>query len=119
MRGLSHLSTFSASYYHKVSEYVEVGAKAEHKAKSKNGDVALEFGTKITLEANTTGKLKNSNPIIKLKGNTAGIFSASYTQPFRSGVKATFGLELDTKRLQRASARTVSHKIGAAFVFNS
>ncbi|KAJ9124584.1 hypothetical protein QFC24_003377 [Naganishia onofrii] len=119
VHGLSNLCTFSASYYHKVSKCVEVGAKAVYDTKSRTGDVALEFGSKFMLKKNPDVKLKTSNATAKLKINTAGILSASYTQPFRPGIKATFGLALDTQKLHSASARIAAHKVGASLVFNS
>ncbi|KAJ9093712.1 hypothetical protein QFC21_006308 [Naganishia friedmannii] len=110
IHGLGNLSTFSASYYHKVSKDVEAGAKAVYDTKSTTGGVALEVGSKVYLD-NTAA--------VKLKVNNAGILAASYTQALRPGVKATFGLALDTQRLNDASAGAAAHKVGASFVFNS
>ncbi|KAJ9110513.1 hypothetical protein QFC22_006720 [Naganishia vaughanmartiniae] len=110
---------FSASFYQKVSKYVEAGAKAVYDTKTTNGNVAIEFGAKVILKNDSTVKPKTGNASVKLKLNSAGMLSASYTQPFRPGVKATFGLVLDTQKLHSTSARTAVHKVGAAFVFNS
>ncbi|KAI5455321.1 hypothetical protein QFC20_004644 [Naganishia adeliensis] len=110
IHGLGNLSTFSASYYHKVSKDVEAGAKAVYDTKSTTGGVALEVGSKVYLD-NTAA--------VKLKVNNAGILAASYTQALRPGVKATFGLALDTQRLNDATAGAAAHKVGASFVFNS
>ena len=49
LHGLGNLSTFAASYYHKVSKDVEVGAKAVHDTKSTTGGVSLEIGLKTYL----------------------------------------------------------------------
>ncbi|KAJ9093713.1 hypothetical protein QFC21_006309 [Naganishia friedmannii] len=119
IHALGNLRTFSASYYHKASKYVEVGAKAVYDTKSTTGDVALEFGSKFTLKHDPANKLKTANASVKLKINNAGLLSASYAQPFRPGVKATLGLTLDTQRLHSGSSRTAAHKIGAALILNS
>lgn len=44
--GLSNLSTFAASYYHRVSPDVEAGAKAVYDINAPSPAVALEVGTK-------------------------------------------------------------------------
>jgi voltage-dependent anion channel protein 2 len=43
------LSTFAASYYHRVSKDVEAGAKAVYDTKSTTGGVSLEVGAKTYL----------------------------------------------------------------------
>ena len=40
-----------------------------------------------------------------------------YTQALRPGVKASFGLALDTQRLNEVTPSGPAHKIGAHFVF--
>ena len=42
---------------------------------------------------------------------------AGYTQALRPGVKASFGLALDTQRLNEVTPSGPAHKIGANFVF--
>jgi voltage-dependent anion channel protein 2 len=42
-----------------------------------------------------------------------------YTQALRPGVKASFGLALDTQRLSEASPSGPAHKVGAQFVFEA
>ena len=42
---------------------------------------------------------------------------AGYTQALRPGVKASFGLALDTQRLNEVTPTGPAHKIGAHFVF--
>jgi voltage-dependent anion channel protein 2 len=49
LHGLGKLSTFAASYYHKVSKDVEAGAKAVYDTKSTTGGVSLEVGAKTYL----------------------------------------------------------------------
>jgi voltage-dependent anion channel protein 2 len=49
LHGLGNLSTFAASYYHKVSKDVDVGAKAVYDTKSTTGGVSLEVGAKTYL----------------------------------------------------------------------
>jgi voltage-dependent anion channel protein 2 len=46
LHGLNNLSTFSASYYHRVSRDVEAGTKAVYDSRSTHGSVALEVGSK-------------------------------------------------------------------------
>jgi voltage-dependent anion channel protein 2 len=42
-----------------------------------------------------------------------------YTQALRPGVKASFGLALDTQRLNDAGPSGPAHKVGAKFVFEA
>lgn len=90
LHGLGNLSTFSASYYHKVSKDVEAGAKAVYDTKSTTGGVSLEVGAKTYLD---------NAAFVKAKINNAGVLCLGYTQALRPGVKAAFGLALDTQRL--------------------
>ena len=47
-------------------------------------------------------------------------FCVGYTQALRPGVKASFGLALDTQRLNDASSLGgPAHKVGAQFVFEA
>lgn len=50
MHGLANLSVFSASYYHKVNQNVEAGAKAIWDSKASNSNVGLEVGGKAYLD---------------------------------------------------------------------
>ena len=50
---------------------------------------------------------------------THGISCVGYTQALRPGVKASFGLALDTQRLNDASPLGPAHKVGAQFVFEA
>ncbi|KAI9512378.1 eukaryotic porin/Tom40 [Russula earlei] len=107
---LSNFSTFAASYYHRVSPDVEAGAKAVYDTNATSPSVALEVGTKAYLD---------SAAFIKAKINNAGILAVGYTQALRPGVKASFGLALDTQRLNDAGPSGPAHKVGAQFVFEA
>jgi voltage-dependent anion channel protein 2 len=110
LHGLNNLNTFTASYYHRVSADVEAGAKAVYDSKATHGGVALEVGAKAYLD---------SAAFIKAKINNAGVVALGYTQSLRPGVKASFGLALDTQRLSEATPTGPVHKVGANFVFES
>ena len=49
LHGLHNLTTFAASYFHRVNADVEAGAKAiyDSKASPNGGQVTLEVGTKL------------------------------------------------------------------------
>jgi len=110
IHGLNNLNTFTASYYHRVNRDVEAGAKAVYDTKSTQGGVALEVGAKAYLDAAA---------FVKAKINNAGVLALGYTQALRPGVKASFGLALDTQRLNEASPTGPAHRVGASFVFES
>ncbi|KAF8158041.1 eukaryotic porin/Tom40 [Crassisporium funariophilum] len=110
VHGLNNFNTFSASYYHRVSRDVEAGAKAVYDTKSTHGGVALEVGTKTYLD---------SSAFVKAKINNHGVIALGYTQSLRPGVKASFGLALDTQKLNDPSPAGPSHKVGVQFVFDS
>lgn len=110
LHGLGNLSTFSASYYHKVSKDVEAGAKAIYDTKSTLNGVSLEVGAKTYLD---------NAAFIKTKINNSGVLCLGYTQALRPGVKAAFGLALDTTRINDPTAGQAAHKVGASFTFNS
>jgi voltage-dependent anion channel protein 2 len=110
IHSLGNLSTFAASYYHRVNKDVEAGAKAVYDTKSTTGGVSLEVGAKTYLD---------NAAFVKAKVNNAGIVALGYTQALRPGVKVGFGLALDTQRLNDATAGASAHKVGASFTFNS
>ncbi|KAF8195397.1 eukaryotic porin/Tom40 [Pholiota molesta] len=110
VHALNNLNTFSASYYHRVSRDIEAGAKAVYDAKATHGGVALEVGTKTYLD---------SSAFVKAKINNSGVIALGYTQVLRPGVKASFGLALDTQKLNDANPVGPSHKVGVQFVFDS
>jgi voltage-dependent anion channel protein 2 len=111
IHGLNNLNTFSASYYHRVNADVEAGAKAVYDTKATYGGVALEVGAKTYLDANTA---------FKAKINNSGVLALGYVQSIRPGFKASFGLALDTQKLNDTTAAGgPSHKVGASFTFES
>ncbi|KAH8114734.1 voltage-dependent ion-selective channel [Phellopilus nigrolimitatus] len=101
------LSQFTASYYHRVSRDVEAGGRAIYNAAKPADGVALEVGTKTYLD---------QAAFIKAKINNNGVLSLGYTQALRPGVKAAFGLALDTTKLNGAQ-NNAAHKVGASFTF--
>ncbi|KAG8758736.1 Mitochondrial porin, partial [Ceratobasidium sp. 428] len=101
LHALGNLSAFSASYYHRVSRDVEAGAKAVYDTKAATGGVNLEVGAKAYLD---------SAAFVKAKINNAGVLVLGYTQALRPGVRASFGLALDTQRLNDTSAGPAAHK---------
>ena len=107
LHGLNNFKTFSASYYHRVSRDVEAGAKAVYDSKSTHGGVGLEVGTKTYLD---------SSAFIKAKINNSGVIALGYTQSLRPGVKASFGLALDTQKLNEMNPVGPAHKVNA-FLF--
>jgi len=108
--GLNGLNTFTASYYHRVSSDVEAGAKAIYDSKLTNGGVAIEVGAKAYLDPLSSIKAKISN---------AGVLAIGYTQTIRPGVKASFGLAVDTQKLNDPAPAGPSHKVGVHLVFES
>jgi voltage-dependent anion channel protein 2 len=110
LHGLHNFKTFSASYYHKVNADVEAGAKAIYDTKATHSGVALEVGAKAYLD---------SAAFLKAKINNSGVLALGYTQALRPGVKASFGLALDTQKLNDHIHNGPSHKVGASFTFES
>ncbi|KAH9948896.1 eukaryotic porin/Tom40 [Amylocystis lapponica] len=108
LHGFGNLTTFAASYYHRVSPDVEAGAKAIYDTKATTQGVSLEVGAKTYLD---------TGAFLKAKINNTGILALGYTQALRPGVKASFGLALDTQRLNEVAPTGPAHKVGASFVF--
>jgi len=102
-----NLTRYAASYYHRVSRDVEAGGRAEYDSLRSADGVKLEVGTKAYLD---------SAAFVKAKINNAGLLSLGYTQSLRPGVKASFGLALDTQKLA-GSHGVAAHKVGASFTF--
>lgn len=109
LHALGNLSTYSASYYHRVNTDVEASARATYDSKASN-NVNLEVGTKTYLD---------NAAFVKAKINNSGILALGYAQALRPGVKATFGLALDTLKLASGSADANAHKMGAALTFEA
>jgi len=99
---LANLKIFSVSYYHLVNRDTEAGAKAVYDTQSNSSNVALEFGAKHYLD---------NSAFVKAKINNLGIAALGYTQGLRPGVKVSFGLAIDTQKLNEASA---AHKLGTS-----
>ncbi|KAJ7367204.1 voltage-dependent ion-selective channel [Mycena olivaceomarginata] len=110
LHALNDLKSFSASYYHRVSADVEAGAKAIYDPKLTNGGVSIEVGTKTYLD---------SAAFVKAKINNSGVLALGYTQALRPGLKASFGLALDTQKLNEVDPAGPVHKIGLSLVFDS
>ncbi|KAJ6621791.1 voltage-dependent ion-selective channel [Mycena sp. CBHHK59/15] len=110
VHALNDLKSFSASYYHRVSPDVEAGAKAVYDPKLTNGGVSIEVGTKTYLD---------SAAFVKAKINNSGVLALGYTQSLRPGLKASFGLALDTQKLNEVDPAGPVHKVGMSFVFDS
>lgn len=110
IHSLGNGSTFAASYYHRVSPDVEAGAKAIYDTKSTTPGVNLEVGVKTYLD---------EAAFVKAKINNAGILALGYTQALRPGVKASFGLAIDTQKLNEVAPTGPAHKVGASFTFEA
>jgi len=114
IHGLQKFTTFSASYYHKVNADVEAGAKAIYNSKAPNSNVALEVGVKSYLDRAA---------FVKAKINNAGILVLGYTQALNPGVKASFGVAIDTQKMSNGGSDEKSagsaHSVGASLVFDA
>ncbi|KAJ3513449.1 hypothetical protein NMY22_g15034 [Coprinellus aureogranulatus] len=110
IHALNNLKTFSASYYQRINADVEAGAKAVYDPKATAGGVGIEVGTKVYLDRAA---------FIKAKINNSGVIGLGYTQALRPGVKAQFGLAIDTQKLNDPAPVGPSHKVGVNFVFDA
>jgi len=112
LHGLGNLTTFHASYYHKVNRDVEAGAKAIYDTKSPSSTVSLEVGTRAYLD---------NASFVKAKINNSGILGLGYTQALRPGVKASLGLAVDTQKLgcEGEKAAGAAHKAGISLTFEA
>ena len=128
LHGLGNLTTFAASYYHRVNPDVEAGAQAVYDTRASTaGSVALEVGTKVYLDSSAFLKAKINNSVILALGAffvvcapdnlLTCIVVVGYTQALRPGVRANFGLALDTQRLNDTTSSVAAHKVGASFTF--
>ncbi len=75
-----------------------------------HSNVNLEVGTKTYLD---------NAAFVKAKINNAGILCLGYTQALRPGVKASFGLALDTVKLSDSQNSANAHKLGASVTFEA
>ncbi|KAI0712472.1 voltage-dependent ion-selective channel [Earliella scabrosa] len=79
LHGLGNLSTFAASYYHRVNPDVEAGAKAVYDTRaSPKGNVALEVGAKVYLDAAGFFKVKINNTGILALGKSCILKKVSH-----------------------------------------
>jgi hypothetical protein len=86
--------------------------QAIYNSKAPTSNVALEVGVKSYLDVSS---------FVKAKINNAGILGLGYTQALRPGVKASFGVAIDTQKLSQGgfSEKPVgspSHSVGVSFV---
>lgn len=100
----SNLSIFQAAYYHKVSPFVEVGAKTTWDS-IKSNNVNVEFATKYILD---------STSFLKGKIADTGLTAVSYSQQLRPGVTLGLGASFDALKL----AEPV-HKLGVSLSFTA
>jgi voltage-dependent anion channel protein 2 len=105
LHALNNFSTFSASYFHRVSADLEAGAKAVWDKKSVASNVALEVGGKYVLD---------KDAFAKAKVNNAGILGLGFTQTVRPGVKVSLGGSFDTARFNENV-----HKLGLSLVLEA
>lgn len=73
LHGLSNFSAFSAAYYHRVNNDIEVAAKSVWDKKSSN--VALECGTKVYLDNTAFVKAKVNNAGILVLGQSLRVYT--------------------------------------------
>jgi len=97
-----NLTVFAASYYHKVNDQVEAGAKASWNSKTGNA-VGLELASKYRLDPVS---------FVKAKINDRGVAAVAYNVLLRPGVTFGVGASLDTQKLDQAT-----HKVGTSFTF--
>ncbi|XHG00621.1 hypothetical protein AWENTII_004053 [Aspergillus wentii] len=100
----NNLTVFSASYYHRVNQQVEAGAKAAWDSKTGNS-VGLEVASKYRLDPSSFAKAKI---------NDRGIAALAYNVLLRPGVTLGLGASFDTQNLNQAA-----HKVGASFTFEA
>ncbi|KAI9004740.1 eukaryotic porin/Tom40 [Gaertneriomyces semiglobifer] len=98
------LSTFAASYYHRVNKDVEAGARATW-IKSADNNVRVEVGSKYILD---------NDAFLKAKIDNAGLLGLGYTQLLRKGIKLSLGGLFDTTRLHENV-----HKVGLALTLEA
>jgi len=108
LHALDNMNTYSASYYHRVSRDVEAGAKAIYNTKAATSGINLEVGAKAYLD---------SAAFVKAKINSQSVLVLSYVQALRPGVKASFGLAVDTAKLNDSNPGPAAHRVGASFTF--
>lgn len=102
----NNLSVFTAGYYHKVTQDLEVGSKATFDSKATSGNpVSVELASKYKLD---------STAFVKSKLTDSGIVSLAYQQELTKGVKLGFGGAFDALKLGESA-----HKLGASLSFSA
>ncbi|BGP20185.1 hypothetical protein JCM10213_000730 [Rhodosporidiobolus nylandii] len=71
--------------------------QAIYDSKSPSSNVGLKVGTKAYLD---------NTAFVKAKVNNAGVIVLGYTQALRPGVKASFGLAVDSAKLGGSACST-------------
>lgn len=99
-----NLLLFNAAYFHKVSPFVEVGAKTTWDSVKSNA-VNVEFATKYALDPSA---------FVKAKIADSGLTALSYSQELRPGVRLGLGASFDALKL----AEPV-HKLGFSLSFTA
>jgi len=102
LQAFEGFNTYTASYFHKVSNELEAGTKATWN-KSSAGPVNIEFGTRYIL---------NKDAFVKAKIDMNGRLGLGYTQHLDNGVRVTVGGSFDTQRLGENV-----HKVGMNLSF--
>ncbi|KAJ1503678.1 Mitochondrial porin [Coelomomyces lativittatus] len=92
----------TGSYYHRVNDDVETGAKAVWDRKA-SANMVLEVGAKYTLDKDTSLKFKIDN---------SGKLGLGFTQVLKPSVKMSLGGIFDTSKLNENA-----HKVGMALSF--
>ncbi|KAK7202810.1 eukaryotic porin/Tom40 [Myxozyma melibiosi] len=101
----SKLSVFSAGYYTKASDDVQVATKATWNSKEPAQAVDFEIASQYKIGPTSFSKAKISNK---------GILTLAYTNTLQDGVKLGFGVSVDTQKLNNPV-----HKAGLSFSFES
>ena len=63
-----------------------------------------------------TYRYLDSAAFVKAKINNSGVLTLGYTQALRPGVKASFGVQVETNKLN-GSHDAHAHRVGASFTF--
>ena len=97
-----NLNIIAASFYQRVNEATEVGAKVGYDVQAAAAS-GLELATKYQLDKTSFAKAKI---------NDRGIAALAYNTRLRTGVALGLGVSLDTNKLNEAG-----HKIGTSLTF--
>jgi len=120
--GMQNLSIIAASYYQRVNESVEVGAKAGYDVQASKAS-GLELASKYRLDALSFAKVHSAAELVtdiharltqssQAKINDRGIAALAYSTKLNKGTTIGLGLSLDTQKLNEAG-----HRIGTSLTF--